>query len=374
MTSSFHNHLLLQTTGFLLFTLSKVLLVHGAETPLYQSNPADVVRNLMNGDTYEEIYLKYHQCVWSEYGNNADGYDGNGCGGDGNDNYWYMGRTPCYRANVAYSLYGVPKGQKTQHNPCRRKQYINSFFTTHGVETFAGSMGIENYGDATDQCTVYSNGGNNNNGDDGYPAMNNARLYPNYSSYTTTCTADGDFVQSIFQGAYCTGSADNVTTLGELEVLNSAVANMGCVQVWNSSVSYDDDQNNNNNNNNNNDDEQYGIYGLLSYSDSCSPLEYPNSCPDPFKAKHSNEFRPKSQQSWWNQLTWMDHVAWVLLLFSGLCFFIPFCSFGEEEDDSQKKRWCFRKQEKQQKQGFRQWFRTKVLRRRNQTTASTTSS
>jgi hypothetical protein len=373
MSSSSNNRLLsLQTTGFLLLSSSKM--VQGDNgTPMYQGNPGDIVRNLMNGDSYEEIYLKYHQCVWSEYGNSAGDYD-NGCGGDGNENYWYMGRTPCYRANVAYSLYGIPKGQDTPENPCQQNQYINSFFTTHGVETFAESMGIEDYGDATDQCTVYSGGDDNANGDDGNTAVTNARLYPDYSSYTTTCATDGSFVQSLFQGSYCTtGSGeDGVTVLGELEEFNSAVENMECVQVYSSY----DDQNNNNNNNNANEGEGNeedggneggsGIYGLLSYSDACSTFEYPNTCPDPFAAKHSYDFMPKSQQSMWNQMTWMDHFGWVFLVLSAVCWLIPCCSFeDDDEDKAPKKRLCLRRGEKK-RQGFRGWFRTKILRRGQQ--------
>lgn len=346
----YSKRLLVQTTGFLLLTQN--VLVLGNETPMYQSNPANIVRNLMNGDTYAEIYLQYHRCVWSEYGNSADDYD-NGCGGDGNGDYWYMGRTPCYRANVAYSLYGVPVGQETPQNPCQRKRYINSFFTTQGVETFAESMGIDDYGDATDQCTIYSGG----DGGDANTMDNNARLYSGYSSYTTSCAADGSFVQSLFPGAYCTGSGD-VTTLDDLEEFNTAVGNMECVQVY-LAVSNDDGQNNGG------DGGGDGIYGLLSYSDSCSPMEYPNGCPDPFEAKHSYEFRPKSQQSLWNQMTWMDHVAWVFLLLAALFFLIPCCNFKDEEEEEAPRYWCFRRNKNGEKRGFRQWFRTKILRRRS---------
>ena len=358
MTVPSCQRLLLQTVGFLLYQTSwgNLMVVQGTGMPLYLNNPATVVRNLMSGDTYEEIYLQYHRCVWSEYGNGADGGYDNGCGGDGNENYWYMGRTPCFRANVAYSLYGVPKGESTPNNPCQRKQYINSFFTTNGVETFAESMGIEDYGYATDQCTVYSGGDADGNARRNLANTNNARLYPNYSSYTTYCAADGSFVQGLFQdSSYCTGSAD-VTTLGEaLTEFNTAVDNMVCIPIF-TATSNADDQNN-----------EMDVYGLLSYSDPCSPLEYPNSCPDPYAAKKSSDFRPKSQQSLWKQMNWMDHVGWVFLVLSALCFLIPCCNLKDnDEEEHPKRNWCWRRQSNKdgENRGFRQWFRTKILRRR----------
>jgi hypothetical protein len=85
---------------------------------------------------------------WSPYGN-GDSYD-NGCGAgssdydrDGDDDEeidnWYMGRTQCFRANAAYSLYGVLKGESVKG--CNHLTYINSFFTDYGVEVFSSALG-----------------------------------------------------------------------------------------------------------------------------------------------------------------------------------------------------------------------------------------
>jgi hypothetical protein len=65
---------------------------------------------------------------WSAYESGGADDDGGECGVGSDDTYWYMGRTPCYRANAAYSLYGVLKGSlQTQYNQgCRKGTFINS--------------------------------------------------------------------------------------------------------------------------------------------------------------------------------------------------------------------------------------------------------
>jgi hypothetical protein len=98
---------------------------------------------------FDRLYVKFHSCAWSPYGNGATGYN-NGCGavssdgdGDADDDEeienWYMGRTQCFRANAAYSLYGVLKGESARG--CNPLTYINSFFTDYGVEVFSSAMG-----------------------------------------------------------------------------------------------------------------------------------------------------------------------------------------------------------------------------------------
>jgi hypothetical protein len=85
---------------------------------------------------------------WSPYGNG--GSYNNGCGAGSSDDdrngdddeeidNWYMGRTQCFRANAAYSLYGVLKGESVKG--CNHLTYINSFFTDYGVEMFSSALG-----------------------------------------------------------------------------------------------------------------------------------------------------------------------------------------------------------------------------------------
>ena len=323
--------------------------------PLYQGTSADVVRNLKSGDTYDEIYLQYHRCVWSEFGNSAADFD-NGCEGDGNENSWYMGRTPCYRANVAYSLYGIPTGENVTGSPCSKGTYINSFFSTYGVETFAGSLGFD-AGDATDDCEIYSQGNDDaaNNGD--LSSQNNVMLYAGSTSSTTACAADGSFVQGLFKGAYCS-SRDHTSDLGTLSELNSAVEGMECYRIYSADDGIDLASN------------------LLLYSETCSKLEYPMTCPDPFHVKTSKEYLPKSQRALWSQITWMDRLAFVFLGLAVLFFIIPCCNKQDEDElgKTKKRRFCLRRREPSDnasKGGFRQWFRSKVMRRGDQHATST---
>ena len=60
--------------------------------------------------------------------------------------FWYMGHTQCFKANVAYSLYGVLKSDSSAGSStaatCNKHTYINSFFTTFGPESFTGPLGL----------------------------------------------------------------------------------------------------------------------------------------------------------------------------------------------------------------------------------------
>lgn len=320
------------------------------------------MRSIVDGQTYERVYLQYNRCVWSEFGNGAEDYD-NGCAGDGNGDAWYMGHTQCYRANVAYSLYAVPYGQAIPENPCQKSNFINSFFTTHGVEYFSNTMGIDN-GDATANCEVYAGGDDDFYANHNVAGENGYMLYPNYSSYTTTCSIDGSFVQGLFKGAYCS-SRDGVNTLDTLDDFNAIVDDMTCVQVYNAANSggnYQDDDGNNNGDRQLEGDD--GLAGLLAYSDTCAILEYPLACPDPFGAKAFFEYKPESQKPWWQRMTWMDYVGCVFLFFALLLFLLPGCNFEEEEEDDtpkKKRRWCTRRRgnDKVKRRGIRAWFRRK---------------
>jgi len=58
-------------------------------------------------------------------------------GGD-NSNSWYVGMGSCIGANVAYALYGVLEDDHLvwKKHPCSKKTFINSFFTTDGLNSF----------------------------------------------------------------------------------------------------------------------------------------------------------------------------------------------------------------------------------------------
>ena len=146
------------------------------KNPLFHESAQDVLDNLSN---FKALYVKYENCAWAYYGQpyaehkgdhkdddgDDDGYGGEdsgaflGCAGqDGGDEYWYMGRKGCFRAQAAYSLYGVPHDGFNAGTKCHKTTYINSFFTTLGVEAFAAPFGIDTtYGNS--YCTAYDSGG-----------------------------------------------------------------------------------------------------------------------------------------------------------------------------------------------------------------------
>jgi hypothetical protein len=243
--------------------------------------------------------------------NNNNKNSNNGCGGYGGENYWYMGRTQCFKSNVAYSLYGVLKGEKTHgDSPCHKDSYINSFFTTFGVESFTGPMGVyDDYDDVTSECNSQEpqGGGNNNNNnnnnnyndvqvdddylDDNYQFYN----YASYTSYGIGCAADsGRFVSDKYSGAFCHGS-NYVATTDTLDAFNEAIEDIQCTQIYSRSDarqrrreqerSRQLAENNNNNNQENYKFEEMDAIKILSFSKSCSLRQYPNDCPDPYGLK-----------------------------------------------------------------------------------------
>lgn len=209
---------------------------------------------------------------WSEA---DDGDDGNACGYQEADDEqtWYMGLAPCYRANAAYSLYGILKGEKD--TGCNAKTYINSFFTTQGIETFTDYMQYagstfsagndDGYaGGVSSVCAAEDNG---EGYDDGYEYSHGDNTGVAYSSYAVGCSAEGAYVEKSFSGQYCTESSGSKVT-NDLETFNDDTSKIQCTSIYSSTQS--------------NDDGGATPVGILATSRSCSVLEYPATCPDPY--------------------------------------------------------------------------------------------
>jgi hypothetical protein len=207
----------------------------------------------------------------------------NGCGGFGGEYFWYMGRTQCFKANVAYALYGHLKG--SSNTGCTKLTYINSFFTTFGAESFAGPLGLGiDYGNS--QCTIDETPNNvylDNSAlaadddylDDKYPFYN----YQAYTSIGTGCSDKKQFVTDSYTGAFCHGQ-NYVETIDTLSDFNSKLQGMECTQIYDGSQqpqSFDNDGDYNF-------AKMYPI-DLLSFSKSCSLRQYPHDCPDPHGVK-----------------------------------------------------------------------------------------
>ena len=321
--------------------------------PLYHKNAKNVLENL---SSFKALYVKYENCAWAYYGNpyanryndeenygwdedgGGDDGDGNGGGGEvkvrgcgynsggggdygGESSHWYMGRVPCFRAQAAYSLYGIPAdGSISDDKKCQKATYINSFFTTMGVEAFAAPLGVDTtYGNA--YCTMIppEDGDVIINDDDDDYYHDYKYNFQAFTSYGTGCSR-GKFVTDAYQGAFCDGNEYEKTT-DTLDDFNKALNELDCVQI------YDAETSGYAFNNGGGDDEQvytdnngYNFYydtkdyteladtpvAMLEYSIACDVDQYPDSCPDPhgllrkyktalMRALSFNDFESKSR-------------------------------------------------------------------------------
>ena len=257
------------------------------KNPLFHKSARSVLDNLGN---FKALYVQYENCAWAAYGQSyveqkgEDGADGGGsflgcASGDGDDEHWYMGRTPCFRAQAAFSLYGIPKGHSgSLGSKCHKATFINSFFTTMGVEALANPLGVDTtYGNS--YCTVYP--------PDDDAAMNDDADKGNFAAYTSSGTGcqHNRFVTDTYGGANCDGN-DYVKTTDTLGSFNKALDNLDCVQIYDSSSGYVYE----------NDDGGDGDGGggggnvdftaldntveILQYSITCDVGQYPGVCPD----------------------------------------------------------------------------------------------
>ena len=230
------------------------------------------------------------------------------------DAYWYMGSTQKFRANIAFSLYGKLKGSNKKGCSC--DTFINSFFTTWGVQSFVQAMQLQGY--LQNQDAFYA-GGNGVGGfssvctrninDDGYSADAYAygngydisdyveagsQRFPNAVSYTLGCY-NGAFRMEEYSGAAC-AKPYFTQAIETMDSANSALHSMGCAEIYDSST-YSSYENYMTYWNNQYDGGEGGDYfeedeadslpeityplDLLKYSQSCSLRLYGAECPDP---------------------------------------------------------------------------------------------
>ncbi|GKY94290.1 hypothetical protein MPSEU_000394800 [Mayamaea pseudoterrestris] len=243
----------------------------------YYAESSNVLQSLAN---FDKLYVSYHNCVWSTYDHEGEG---DTCGVETDDAYWYMGSTECFRANAAYSLYGVLKGQKD--TGCSPENFVNSFFTTSGVEAFtqsvvnSGKISFSSNSRYTNDddgeedlpggisSTCYENGGNNRDLGDNYGSVNhNTKYNSGQTSYGLACNGK-KFAIKTFKGSYCDHTASQKTS-DSLSTFNSEMHQAQCVPIYSSS-SYKQNKDN-------------SPLNVLYNSRSCSIREYPGLCPDPF--------------------------------------------------------------------------------------------
>lgn len=185
---------------------------------MYWKDAYNVLEDL---DQFSALYITYHNCAHSLYPTNPGS-------GEDEDNegyeYWYMNGFPHFRANAAYSLYGILKNGKSKERggtACHKGTYINSFFTNRGVETLAYPFSVvDAYGAVpTSQC-------NDEGGDQDGRELSGDRGAE--ESYGLGCF-NGQFVYGEYEGGSCGGDIQAVSDY--LETFNTNMEALQCVQV-----------------------------------------------------------------------------------------------------------------------------------------------
>merc|ERR1719223_1528283 len=155
----------------------------------------DAQEILDNLDQYQALWVKFHNCVWSECA--VDDNDDDGEGRDGDEN-WYQGRIQEFCANAAYSLYGIPKNWiSAPLMGCSQGHYIDSFFTYNSSDVFLRALGDSQTNNLfTDDNIVWGVG------------KGGAACHVNGdgSSSSLGCTAAGKFGKATFGDEYCDGN------------------------------------------------------------------------------------------------------------------------------------------------------------------------
>ena len=224
-----------------------------------------------------------------------------------------MGYTQTYRANAAFSLYGVLKGYRD--HGCKKATFINSFFTRYGAQTFVQALQLNGYlggyrGSERDHQDIYADYSFTSvchrelsDDDGGGPYMNDF-AHPNSISYTLGCSSDLTFEIQSFLGARCVlGRFSGV--YDELKEQNEDLGELGCAllydsgstpynynqqQDWDYDYTIDDYfESDSSNGGYDVDEENLAIVpeivhplDLIKYSQSCSIAFSAVSCPDPY--------------------------------------------------------------------------------------------
>eukprot|EP00536_Pseudo-nitzschia_multiseries_P003934 jgi/Psemu1/186924/e_gw1.63.57.1 len=271
----------------------------------YWIDARDVLEEL---DNYQALWIKIHGCVWSECA--VDNNDDDGENRDG-DEQWYLARTQDFCANVAFSLYGIPKNHMSVLS-CSRGNFINSFFTYGGADTLLEALGKTPsvYYDAE-----YTDGYYNSYYANGYNVSNSNCVVNDdtYMSSTMGCSAGGKFALAEFQGGYCHG-ADFYDIIDPLRKYNRQMGQVGCHRIWGRNFG------------------SSAVASLLfKNSWSCDLNLYPNACPDPYGKKASFDYALRAvahgQSASWAVTNMklklpLRILSWFLILFG--VFFLVF--------------------------------------------------
>jgi hypothetical protein len=213
---------------------------------MYWADAHNVLEDLSQFST---LYVQFHNCAWAQNRDQYNGNDEEGGGSGDETDYWYVGATPSFAANVAYSLYGSLKGESFKG--CNGDTFINSFNTNAGFEAFASALYYAG-ATSTDWSQKYSS---TCAGGAGVACDYNVGFA--YVSYSTdTCDP-----------YYANGVSDN------MGYMNSDFQSAQCVKIYdasqynynNNNNGYNNGNNNGYNNGNNNNNAYGGNYGANKY-------------------------------------------------------------------------------------------------------------
>eukprot|EP00587_Corethron_hystrix_P006665 CAMPEP_0113327612 /NCGR_PEP_ID=MMETSP0010_2-20120614/19413_1 /TAXON_ID=216773 ORGANISM="Corethron hystrix, Strain 308" /NCGR_SAMPLE_ID=MMETSP0010_2 /ASSEMBLY_ACC=CAM_ASM_000155 /LENGTH=277 /DNA_ID=CAMNT_0000188553 /DNA_START=66 /DNA_END=899 /DNA_ORIENTATION=- /assembly_acc=CAM_ASM_000155 len=235
--SGFHSH---RFTAFVIASIATAsTLVKGEIDSNYYygkyANPNYVYKHYWatatNVSKFEKLYVKYGGCAWSR-STTMENYGNCGQYSSSEDEWWgSMGE--CRASNVAYSLYGILKGDASiwRGSACSKSTFINSFFTMDGLYNFVeASKGKVSDTYNYPYCSEYS----------GNDDWNNWRRLSNSGSgdgevdaYSTMgCSSSGRFVWDVFNGDTCFG-ANYLYTADPLYDFNESLENhMQCKLIF----------------------------------------------------------------------------------------------------------------------------------------------
>lgn len=293
---------------------------------------------------YSKLYVSYNNCAWSPYTANN-----NACGANNGD-YWYMGLSECFRANVAYSLYGVLQGEEDKG--CNKNTFINSFFTTSGISTFTSYMTTagaaftaaeDGAADISSDCQAVQNDNGGDQAADGN--TNNVKVNAMSTSYGIGCADKSNhFVMKTYGGAYC-DEREVLEVTDTLDTFNNDLSQVNCIAIYDDAAVANDGNNQQNNNGGSATD-------LLTYSEPCNVNLYSDQCPDPY-GKLSRDARTSAQTMAFNEHPRREVVktvfSWLLMCFgliligtSALVYFRKMKALDAQKSaDANKKRSFF---------------------------------
>jgi hypothetical protein len=340
---------------------------------------ADGATVLNDLSKYSKIYITYNNCAWSPYTANNNN---NACGANGGD-YWYMGLSECFRANVAYSLYGVLKGEEDKG--CNKNTFINSFFTTTGISTFtdymtyAGATFTETDDNAvaiSSDCQAVANENGDANAAEQSSNVNNVKVNAMSTSYGIGCAdKTNKFAMKSYSGAYC-DEREVLKVTDTLDTFNGDMSQIQCVSIYDEAAAANDGNQQNNG---------ASAIGILSYSEPCNVYLYSGECPDPY-GKLNSDARASAHTMAFNDHPRREVVkivfSWLLMGFgivligtSALVYFRKMKSFdGPKDASANKKRGRFtrnrsvenkaekNKEESEKKPGFLAKIKGKLAR------------